>query len=110
MTHPYGAAWPLYTRTCFAKYHRGRFFGFRVELKGHWLCPYAVWLEPDDASSNAIVRHASSNDVPSRANNHGLRKNSYLQGQFVRCHSSVHVPHCLAVSTACPKRVNPCFT
>lgn len=55
-------------RTAFLKYHRGRFFGFDVELKGWWWCPYTVWHEPACPNSNPIIRHARASD----------RRNSYV--------------------------------
>lgn len=51
--------------TCFCKYHRGRLFGFKVELRGHWLCPYTVWLEPESLDRNPIARHTSSSQIVS---------------------------------------------
>ena len=33
------SAYALLSWTAFLKYHRGAFFGFRVELEGRWWCP-----------------------------------------------------------------------
>ena len=54
------SAHALLCMTSFCKYHRGRLFGFNVELRGHWLCPYTVWLEPESTDRNPIVRHTST--------------------------------------------------
>ena len=58
------SAHALLCMTSFCKYHRGRLFGFKVELRGHWLCPYTVWLEPESIDRNPIVRHTSSSQLP----------------------------------------------
>jgi len=58
------SAHALLCMTSFCKYHRGRLFGFNVELRGHWLCPYTVWLEPESTDRNPIVRHTSSVALP----------------------------------------------
>ena len=59
------SAHALVCMTCFCKYHRGRLFGFKVELRGHWLCPYTVWLEPESVDRNPIARHTSSSQLVS---------------------------------------------
>jgi len=68
------AAYSLLAWTAFLKYHRGMFFGFRVELKGRWWCPYVTWSEPLDGSNNPMVRHSSSHKSARRAG----RRNSYI--------------------------------
>lgn len=107
------SAHALLCMTSFCKYHRGRLFGFKVELRGHWLCPYTVWLEPEYTDRNPIVRHTSSaglvtqsNQVPSNGGAGGRggnlppnrakrgsvmgsgisagRRNSYCTAQFMK--------------------------
>lgn len=99
------SAHALLCMTSFCKFHRGRLFGFKVELRGHWLCPYTVWLEPEYIDRNPIVRHTSSSKLPSQKTSitpiAGMlprktrgsvmvsgkatgRRNSYCTAQFVR--------------------------
>ena len=42
---------------CFLKYHRGRFFGYRVAIRGYWWCPFATWAEPDASSPGRLSHH-----------------------------------------------------
>jgi len=74
------SAHSLMAWSAFLKYHRGLFFGFRVEMKGWWWCPYAVWREPADPMSNPIVRHASGDG----ARYAGGRRNTYLESKMPR--------------------------
>lgn len=69
--------------SAFLKYHRGHFFGFKVEIRGQWWCPYAVWLAPDDPMSNPIIRHAAIIDCPAAAGRGG-RRNTYLLPKLPR--------------------------
>ena len=67
-------------RTTFLKYHRGRFFGFRVQIR-HWkCCPYTVWLEPNNPDANPIVKHSKS----SRASAASGRRNTYITPKAAR--------------------------
>jgi len=68
--------------SAFLKYHRGLFFGFKVELKGWWWCPYTVWSEPDDPMSNPIIRHAERGERTNPAA--GGRRNTYLAAKVQR--------------------------
>ena len=72
------SAHALLSWTCFAKYHRGRFFGFDVQIKGRWWCPYVCWTKPDgrSASDNPIIRHSQ----PDRGDSG--RRNSYVTAQY----------------------------
>lgn len=72
------SAYALLCWTCFAKYHRGRFFGFDVQIKGRWWCPYVCWTKPDgrSASDNPIIRHSQ----PDRGDQG--RRNSYVTAQY----------------------------
>ena len=66
--------------SAFLKYHRGRFFGFRVQLRGWWWCPYTIWLLPDKPEENPIIRHSQAStgfapqEKPDRAT---VRRNTY---------------------------------
>lgn len=75
-------------RSALLKYHRGVFFGFRVEIKGWWWCPYTVWHPPETPDENPIVRHASKPkmlpagaDPDSRLN---ARRNTCLAQKLAR--------------------------
>lgn len=72
------SAYALLCWTVFVKYHRGRFFGFVVQIKGPWWAPYVCWTKPcgRSASDNPIIRHSQ----PARGD-HG-RRNSYVTAQF----------------------------
>ena len=70
-------------RSAFLKYHRGHFFGFKVEIRGRWWCPYTVWLAPDDPMSNPIIRHATIIGCPAAAGPGG-RRNTYLMPKLPR--------------------------
>ena len=74
----------------FLKYHRGHFYGFEVEFRGKWWCPYAVWLEPADsdrANANPIIRHARSQKRATQAG----RRNTYIDPKVLR--TSWHARH-----------------
>ena len=45
---------------CFLKYHRGRFFGYRVAIRGYWWCPFATWAEPDASSPGRLSRRSAT--------------------------------------------------
>lgn len=64
----------------FLKFHRGMFFGFDVEMRGHWWCPYSVWLEPIRANENPIIRHARSRKNARKAG----RRNTYVAPKVER--------------------------
>lgn len=71
----------LLSITAFLKYHRGNFYGFRVELRGYWWCPYTVWLEPtDEPERHPVVRHTASQQQAARTG----RRNTYLEAQIAR--------------------------
>ena len=67
-------------RCAFLKYHRGLFFGFRVEIRGYWWCPYTVWLEPENPLTNPIIRHS----MGIRASTKRARRNTYLAPKVSR--------------------------
>ena len=93
----------------FLKYHRGNFFGFKVKLRGWWWCPFAVWLEPENAeiaNSNPIIRHARSQK---RARAAG-RRNTYVDPEMISSVSGWHAKTAwrgdsfVSVSTSKPTR------
>ena len=78
------SAYALLSWTAFLKYHRGAFFGFRVELEGRWWCPYAVWYDPSRPDENPMIRH--SRPLQARAatgaQKIARRRNTYLEPKF----------------------------
>ena len=78
------SAYALLSWTAFLKYHRGAFFGFRVELEGRWWCPYAVWYDPSRPDENPMIRH--SRPLQARAATGAQRimrrRNTYLEPKF----------------------------
>jgi hypothetical protein len=73
------SAHALMAWSAFLKYHRGRFFGFRVQLKGWWWCPYTVWLPPDQPEQNPMIRHSQppAQEQRPRASRLIKRRNTY---------------------------------
>ena len=74
----------LISWTALLKYHRGHFYGFRVEIKGRWWCPYTVWHEPDqNPEQHPIIRHSLSRREIQERGAQG-RRNSFLEPKLER--------------------------
>ena len=84
-------AYALVAWSAFLKYHRGMFYGFKVEIKGYWWCPYTVWSEPEEgalADSHPVVNHSRGLRSGSIDKKTGRRKdgrrNTYLAPKLQR--------------------------
>ena len=84
-------AYALVAWSAFLKYHRGMFYGFKVEIKGYWWCPYTVWTEPEEgalADSHPVVNHSRGLRSGSIDKKTGRRKdgrrNTYLAPKLQR--------------------------